>query len=90
SSLQRLLQGFARTFIAFWRLILLLFLDLFRDFDASEGRTAGEQPSECSDLCSLSTSDLMRTVVLEGSLEVILEKGEASLVVRRSSELLLR
>ncbi|KAK1130578.1 hypothetical protein K0M31_018704 [Melipona bicolor] len=53
----------------------------------TKGRTAGEEPSERSDLCSLSTSNFKRTVVLGGSLEVILEKGEASLVVRRSSKL---
>lgn len=63
--------------------------DLLRDFNASEERTEARNLQRFG-LCSLSPSDLTGIVVLEGSLEAILEKGEASLVVRRSTKPLLR
>lgn len=42
----------------------LLFLDLLRDFDASGRRAVDAEPSKRFGLCSLSTSDLTKIVVL--------------------------
>lgn len=42
----------------------LLFFDLLRDFDASGRRAVDAEPSKRFGLCSLSTGDLTKIVVL--------------------------